>query len=120
MLDHSTSRTIDVMTKDEFYNGKTVAKLDWYLSECDLPHLVWARRRTFIDGTADACFEEGGKLFGFEHSDFASFILSEDEYRQFDGLDADDETEFGIILSEITAPDWEDRSGQDFEYLGRY
>ncbi len=42
------------MTKDEFYRGKVVASVEWWLHEPDLPeHLAWARLRVFADGTAD-------------------------------------------------------------------
>jgi hypothetical protein len=108
------------MTKDSFYRGKQVVTIEWWVSDCDLPRLVWARLRVFGDGTADACCEEGGTLFGFNEQPFAGYFLAEDEYRRFACMDEDDEREYGIRLAEIRPPSWSDRPDQPFEYLGTY
>ncbi len=74
----------------------------------------------FNDGTADSCFGEGEKLYGFENSTFAGFILSEDEYIRFERMDEEDEQEIGIKLTEIQPPVWQEYPEQLFEYLGTY
>ncbi len=109
------------MTKEEFYWSKHIVAIEWWLHECDLPNkLTWARLRVFDDATADSCFEEGGKLYGFENRDFAAYILSEDEYISSQGMDAEDEQEYGIKLAEIYTPAWLDNPVQLFEYFGSY
>jgi hypothetical protein len=104
------------LSKTDFYRGKSVASTDWYLCSCSLPKLAWARRRTFNDGSADACFGEQSKLFGFDHADYASHIFSEDEYVCLNEMDGEDE--YGIRLSEIEPPSWSEGAHQEFEYLG--
>jgi hypothetical protein len=108
------------MTKDDFYLGKTIAATEWWLHECDLPALRWARLRLFSDGSADVCWEEGGILCGFDRRDFATYFLCEDEYRSLATMDAADEREFGFELTELVPPSWTDPPGQSFEYVGTY
>jgi hypothetical protein len=93
------------MTKAEFYSGKHVTEVEWWLHDCDLPqHLTWARLRVFNNGTADSTFDPQGKLFGFENRNYASFILSEDEYVCFNHMDEEDEQAYGIRLAETHPP----------------
>ena len=108
------------MDKKEFYRDRSIIKIEWYLYDCDLPELTWARLRVFNDGMADSCFEESDKLYGFENRDYASYILSEDEYVQFETMDEEDEAEHGIRLAAIVPPEWQDNQEQEFEYLGTY
>jgi hypothetical protein len=108
------------MDKKEFYRGKSIVKIEWYLDECHLPGLRWGRLRIFNDGTSDSCFEEGGKLYGFEHRDYASYILNEDEYIRFEAMNEENEAESGIRLAEIVVPEWQEDREQEFEYLGTY
>ena len=108
------------MTKAEFYKDKAVVETQWWLHSCELPNLIWGRLRVFSDGTADACFEEGGKLFGFENRRYASYILSEDEYVRLETIDKQEEKEYRIQLAGITQPRWQDTTEQEFEYLGTY
>lgn len=91
------------------------------MSDCDLPALVWARLRIFSDGSADACWENGGKLYGFDDPCYAGYFLSEDEYRRLAGFDADDEREYGIPFTELPVlPLWIDSAQQAFKYFGTY
>jgi hypothetical protein len=106
------------MEKKEFYRGTSIVKIEWYLHDCDLPELTWGRLRIFNDGTADSCFEEGGNLYGFENSSYASYILSEDEYIKFEKMDEEDEAEYGIRLADIVVPEWSENQEQVFKYLG--
>jgi hypothetical protein len=109
-----------MMTKASFYEGKTVRVTEWWLDECALPALRWARLRVFDDGSADAAWEEGGNLYGFISREYASFFLAEDEHVRFAGLDAMDEAEHKIRLGEISPPTWQDNPEQGFDYLGTY
>jgi hypothetical protein len=106
------------MAKDDFYLGKSVAKVEWWLSDCELPGLTWARLRVFDDGSADSCFGECDTLYGFEDEEYAGYLLSEDEYIRFTGMDEEDEREYGIKPSDVSPPTWVDRSDQKFKYLG--
>lgn len=108
------------MTKKEFYRDKQIVSVEWRLHEPDLPELTWARLRVFDDGTADACFSENDTLYGFEHQDYAGYLLSEDEYIRLNCLDEEDGKEFRIRLTEIQRPIWQEGSDQLFEYLGTY
>src|SRR5262245_35465149 len=97
------------MTKAEFYRGKQVASTEWWLHDCDLPGFTWARLRVFADGMADACWEDGGTLYGFDEARFAGYFLSEDEYRRIADMDAEDEREYGIRFTEVSPPTWLDQ-----------
>ncbi len=108
------------MEKSAFYRAKSIVRTEWWVHECDLPLLTWARLRVFNDGTADACWAEGTKLYGFDAEEFAGFFLLEDEYLRFASLDVDDAREYGLELPAIVAPSWIDSSEQKFEYLGTY
>ena len=108
------------MNKIDFYTGKAVKQTEWWLHSCDLPALTWGRLRVFNDGTADCCFEEGGNLYGFENRNYASYILSEDEYIRFETMGKEDEKEYDISLAGITPPEWQGNQEQEFEYLGTY
>jgi hypothetical protein len=107
-------------SKEQFYRGRSVARVEWWLDDGALPRLAWARLRVFDDGAADVCFGEGQTLYGFTDRQHASYFLAEDDYRTFAGIDGDDEREYGIRISEITPPTWADRDDLDFQYLGTY
>ncbi len=94
--------------------------MEWWLHDCDLPALRWARLRVFTDGSADACWEEAGTLFGFDQHEFAAFYLSEDEYGRLAGKHQEDDQEHGIRFAELTPPVWLDQPGQIFKYIGKY
>jgi hypothetical protein len=108
------------MTRDEFYRGKTVQVTEWWLSQCDDSQPTWARIRVFDDGTADAGWEEGGTLYGFENRDCASYFIAEDEYSRFDRMDDEDQKDYELNLREISPPSWNDEPSAGFEYLGKY
>jgi hypothetical protein len=109
------------MTKTEFYLGKTVHRVLWYLHEPDLPTVLnWARLRVFDDGTADSTFSADGIAYGFESENYAGYILTEDEYICFSEFDADDEKETGISSAHVGVPEWADAPAKPFEYLGTY
>lgn len=110
----------NTFSKREFYQNKSVVRIEWCLDTCYLPNLRWARLRVFEDGTADSCFNQGGKIYAFENRDYASYILSEDEYTNFENMDIADEQEYGINLTAIAPPLWQDTFEQEFEYLETY
>ena len=95
--------------------------MEWWLHLTDPPlPLVWARLRVYDDGTADACWEDGGPLYGFEARANASHFLSEDEYVQLANLDEDDELEGPLKRVATAPPTWRDDPDAVFEYLGGY
>ena len=108
------------MAEADFYRGKSVKAVEWYLHDCDLPRLRWARLRVFDDGTADACWERDGKRYGFDSREFANSFLTEDEYIRFGNWDAADEASYGVRMADAQVPLWEDRPGQEFDYLGTH
>jgi hypothetical protein len=109
------------MTKEQFYAGKTVVRVLWYLHDPDLPSaLNWARLRVFDDGTAESTFSVEGVAYGFENESYASYILGEDEYVCFSAFDEDNENETGIRRANTRLPEWTDSDDKPFEYLGTY
>ena len=108
------------MDKRSFYEGKTLAQVEWWLSYCsEYPDLAWARLRVFSDGSADAAFE-ASKVYGFESREYASYFLSEDEYMPLDSMDEQDESDIGVKKADISPPSWKDDARSEYEYLGRY
>lgn len=120
------------ITKAAFYKDKTVVAVEWWIGVGSTPwEQFWSRLRVFSDGTADACWEEEGSLYGFDSRDYASYFFSEDEYRRVAireagedrfrfRWDADDEQEYEIRANELRLPNWKDDPMQGFEYLGTY
>lgn len=108
------------MTKTDFYRDKRVITTDWWLDSCSFPRLAWARLRVFNDNTADACFGEDEKLFGFLTGEYAGYFLAEDEFVRLAAIDREDEFELDISLTEIQTPLWSENPKQSFEYLGTY
>lgn len=108
------------MDKLSFYTGKEIAHVEWWLHDCDLPALTWARLRAFDDGTADACWTEGTTLYGFSAPEFAGYFMAEDEYRRVSSLDDEDAVGLGVNFSVAVPPTWTDTSAQPFEYSGTY
>lgn len=120
--DHTAHRRwVPNMSKADFYLGKKVARVLWYLHDPDLPtKLNWARLRVFADGSADSTFSPAGPLYGFDDETYASYILTEDEYRCISTFDEEDEAEAGIRVADVEPPDWNDAPDKPFEYLGIY
>ena len=108
------------MDKARFYSEKTLARTECWLDECAFPEAVWARLRIFSDGSADACWVQGEKLYGFDSAEYAGYFLSEDEYVRLEGLAAEDERQHQMRISDLRPPDWLDSADQPFEYLGTY
>lgn len=108
------------MDKHSFYEGKTLAEVEWWISSCsEYPNLYWARLRVFSDGSADAAFDKS-KVYGFDDRKFAGYFLAEDEYMPFASMDEQDETDIGVKKADISPPSWEDDARAEFEYLGTY
>jgi hypothetical protein len=78
-------------------------KDSWWLMYCDLPNLNWARLRVFPAGSAEV-LDSDGKTHEFATEKAAINWLHEDEFTAFAKLNAEDEIEYGIKLSEISPP----------------
>lgn len=112
-------RWIPNMSKAEFYAGKVVDRVLWYLHDPELPtNLRWARLRRFVGGSADSTFSPDGTLYGFDREVYASYILTEDEYVCFSTFDEEDERNAGIRVAAVEPPEWIDPEDKPFEYLG--
>jgi len=108
------------MDKHSFYEGKTLTKIEWWLSYCpEYPDLAWARLRIFSDGSADAAFDES-KVYGFDDRKYADYFLGEDEYMRFDSMDEQNEVDIGVKKADILPPNWGDDAPAEFEYIGTY
>jgi len=108
------------MTRDEFYQGKTLVRTEWWLDSSRLPEqVIWARLRVFDDRAADVRFEESTDFFTFINEQYAEYFLGEDEYVCLSRLDSDDEVEFRFSLAAVVPPVWDDEPGA-FQYLGTY
>jgi hypothetical protein len=107
--------------KGEFYLGKTVRTVLWFLHEVELPgNLNWARLRVFDDGSADCTFSNEGVAFAFVDERSAVHLLTEDEYVCFSRFDDEDDAEYGTNRRTIVPPTWVDAPDKPFEYLGTY
>ncbi len=119
MMSHVRKRFGSV-DKRSFYEGKTLAEVEWWLSYCsEYPDLSWARLRTFSDGTADAAFDES-KVYGFDERKYAGYFLREDEYMPLISMDEQDEAGLGVKKAEVSPPTWKNDATAEFEYLGTY
>jgi hypothetical protein len=108
------------MDKRKFYEGKILAKVEWWISYCsEYPDLAWARLRVFLDGSADAAFDES-KVYGFDEEKYAGYFLGEDEYMPLDSMNEQDEADIGVKKSDVSLPVWADDVRAEFEYLGTY
>ena len=109
------------MTKAEFYSGKRIVAVEWWLDDCQLPKaFYWGRLRVFDDGSADATLGQREKLLGFVNRDYAGFILAEDGFCSVAAMDVEDEANHGIVRADLVPPTWPDDADQAFEYLGTY
>ncbi len=112
-------KTIVDLTIQDFYANKIVIKTDWWLSWCDpVPNLVWARSRTYSDGTADASFD-GLHCYGFENERYAGLYLSEDEFTRLATFDEYDEADINVKVAQLIPPTWSDET-ITFDYVGKY
>jgi hypothetical protein len=92
-----------------------VSEVEWWLSDCSLPDLLWARLRTFHDGSADILHSDA-TLERFDARDDAASSLSEDEYIDLEGCDFSDRPEFQSLPT-IWPPEvaTEDMAGRMFQ-----
>jgi hypothetical protein len=66
-----------------------VASLEWWIMDCGLPDLIWARLRSWEDGHADV-LSVGGIVEHFATTSEAASSLGEDEYRDLEVFDQSD------------------------------
>ena len=50
------------MDKVDFARGKRVVSVEWWLDECALPSLVWARLRVYTDVIVSPPTSEGTEI----------------------------------------------------------
>lgn len=67
------------------------------------PDLNWARLRVFDEGEAEV-LDCDGNVHRFETKREAINWLLEDEFTAFENLDADEEVDYGIKISELVPP----------------
>jgi hypothetical protein len=110
------------LTKAQFYSAAgVVARVEWLLRNWELPSkLVWARLRSFSNGSADVCYEEGGPLYGYIDATDAENFLRQGEYWRPSSWSAENEQAFGVRRSELPQPAWQDNPDAAFEYVGDY
>lgn len=82
-----------------------VLELEWWIMDCGLPDLIWARLRSWTDGTADV-LTTGGELDRFPSRDEAVSWLCEDEFRDLEVFNQG-EFEIGLDLPFIWPPEGE-------------
>ena len=75
----------------------------WWLMECSLPDLNWARLRVARDGSAEV-FDCDGKTHRFPSDAAARLWLAEDEFVAFDDLEAAELVEQGLDPSRVRPP----------------
>jgi hypothetical protein len=63
-----------------------VVDLEWWIMDCGLPDLIWARLRSWADGSADI-LTSGGAVERFSTKDDAVSWLCEDEYCELEVFD---------------------------------
>ena len=85
-------------------NNGNIVREQWWLMDCSLPDLNWARLRVYSDGSA-TIFECDGKTFPYSNEEEAIIALTDDEYVEFDYLLEDkDKLDLTISLSSIKPP----------------
>jgi hypothetical protein len=80
-----------------------VVEEQWYLMDCSLPNLNWARIRIFQDGVAEV-FDMDGRITRFITAEEAYYFLREDEFVRFDELDDEEVEALRRPLHTITPP----------------
>jgi hypothetical protein len=80
-----------------------VAREQWYLMDCDFPHLNWARLRVYTDGTAEI-FDRDGCTLRYATEAAASEDLRMDEYVALEDLNEEDMVALQRPLTAITPP----------------
>jgi hypothetical protein len=69
--------------------------------------LVWSRLRVLSSGVAEV-FDCDGRINIYESEDIARSQLLDADFRELDGMDADDAEAWGLDLEEIEPPQGED------------
>jgi hypothetical protein len=69
--------------------------------------LVWSRLRVLDSGVAEV-FDCDGRINIYESEDIARAQLLDADFRELDGMDADDAEAWGLDLEEIEPPQGED------------
>ena len=80
-----------------------VNETTWWLMDCALPNLNWARMRVFADGTADV-LDSDGRLHEFHSAADARDWLSEDELIRASSLEPDELAAYVLETEDIAPP----------------
>lgn len=78
----------------------------WWLHSPEPGLLLWAKLEEAPEGRADI-LDSTGLRMRFDDEDGARRHLLENDYRAFDGLDADDAAALGFALGDIEPPEAE-------------
>ena len=83
-----------------------VVKIEWWLMDCSLPDLNWARMRSFENESVDV-LDSDGKTHSFKSEEEAHHWLAEDEFVPLVDLQAEDLERYGIDIDELHPPQGE-------------
>jgi hypothetical protein len=86
----------------------TATTTQWWLAVVG-DHLMWARLRELESGTAEI-LDNDGRLLVYDSLDTARAALMDADYRELDGLDADDATGMGLDLATLAPPAADDEA----------
>lgn len=84
------------------------ATTQWWLAVVG-DHLMWARLRELDAGTADI-LDNDGRLLLYDSPDTARAALMDADYRELDGLDAEDAEALGLDLATLAPPAADDEA----------
>jgi hypothetical protein len=88
------------------YEHEPETREQWWLANLGRM-LVWSRLRVLDSGVAEV-FDCDGRINIYESEDIARAQLLDADFRELDGMDADDAEAWGLDLEEIEPPQGED------------
>ena len=92
--------------ENDGYDPRDTTGDQWWIAV--LPRmLVWSRLRVLESGVAEV-FDCDGRVNIYESEDIARSQLLDADFRELDGMDADDADAWGLDLEEIEPPRAED------------
>jgi hypothetical protein len=93
-------------SENDGYDPRDTPGDQWWLAV--LPRmLVWSRLRVLDSGVAEV-FDCDGRVNIYESEDIARSQLLDADFRELDGMDADDAEAWGLDLEEIEPPQADD------------
>ncbi len=82
-----------------------IFELSWWLMECSLPDLNWARLRVPVGGPAEV-LDQDGSIHRFPDRRAAVLFLTEDEFVPVEELGPNDLAPHGLEASDLKPPIW--------------